>query len=65
MIATDEKYLKIITDALAVCADYRPKFGHGRKGGLSLEQFQPDFSLHGLMSLRKSCILNIFLPLMV
>jgi hypothetical protein len=39
---------------LAVCADYRPKFGHGRKGGLSLEQFQqlyesdPFYSWFGL-----------------
>jgi hypothetical protein len=56
MAASDEKYLKIITDALAVCADYRPKFGHGRKGGLSLEQFQrlyesdPFYSWFGLSS---------------
>jgi hypothetical protein len=56
MGASDEKYLTIITDALAVCADYRPKFGHGRKGGLSLEQFQrlyesdPFYSWFGLSS---------------
>jgi hypothetical protein len=56
MAASDEKYLKIITDALAVCADYRPMFGHGRKGGLSLEQFQrlyesdPFYSWFGLSS---------------
>jgi hypothetical protein len=56
MSASDEKYLKIITDALAVCANYRPMFGHGRKGGLSLEQFQrlyesdPFYSWFGLSS---------------
>jgi len=56
MGASDEKYLKIITDALAVCADYRPKFGHGRKAGLSLDEFQrlyeadPFYSWFGLGS---------------
>jgi len=56
MGASDEKYLRIITGALAVCADYRPKFGQGRKGGLSLEQFQqlyesdPFYSWFGLSS---------------
>jgi hypothetical protein len=53
---TDEKYLKIVTDALAVCTDYRPRFGRGRKGGFSLEQFQqmyesdPFYSWFGLSS---------------
>jgi hypothetical protein len=56
MPVNDEKYLRIITDALAVCADYRPRFGHGRKGGLSLTQFQdlydadPFYSWFGLSS---------------
>jgi hypothetical protein len=40
MTANDNKYLRILLDALGVCADYQPKFGHGRKGGLSLAQFQ-------------------------
>ena len=40
MLATDEKYLKLITDAVAVCANYRPKFGQGRKAGLTLAEFQ-------------------------
>jgi len=40
MPPTDEKYLKLITDAVAVCAEYRPKFGQGRKAGLTLAQFQ-------------------------
>ncbi|MCL5945379.1 MAG: hypothetical protein M1472_00815 [Planctomycetes bacterium] len=38
--ATDEKYLKIITDALSVCLPYRPKFGQGKQSGLSLTEFQ-------------------------
>lgn len=37
---SDEKYLKFITDAVAVCADYRPKFGQGREAGFSLVEFQ-------------------------
>ena len=40
MPSSDEKYLKIITDAVAVCAKYRPKFGQGRKAGLTLAEFQ-------------------------
>jgi len=40
MIAHDQKYLKLITDAVAVCADYRPKFGQGREAGLTLKEFQ-------------------------
>jgi hypothetical protein len=56
MSASDDRYLRIITEALAVCADYRPKFGHGRKEGLSLAQFQrlyesdPFYSWFGLSS---------------
>jgi len=40
MPTADEKYLKLITDAVAVCADYRPKFGQGRQAGLTLGEFQ-------------------------
>lgn len=40
MPESDEKYLKLITDAVAVCADYRPKFGQGRQAGLTLAEFQ-------------------------
>jgi hypothetical protein len=56
MPTNDAKYLKIITDALAVCANYRPKFGQGREGGLSLQDFQklyeadPFYSWFGLSS---------------
>ena len=42
MNGTDEQYMQIILDAIRVCAQYRPKFGQGAKGGggLTLEQFQ-------------------------
>lgn len=52
----DERYLKIIEDALSVCAKYHPKFGHGGKRGYSLEEFQslyaadPFYSWFGLGS---------------
>lgn len=56
MSDNDAKYLKIIMDALAVCGNYRPKFGRGREGGLTLAQFQevynadPFYSWFGLSS---------------
>lgn len=56
IVEADEKYLKVIMDALSVCAEYRPKFGRGRKGGLSLKEFQhlyegdPFYSWFGLSS---------------
>lgn len=37
----DERYFRLVADALRVCAAYKPMFGRGRKGGgLTLEQFQ-------------------------
>jgi hypothetical protein len=36
----DQHYLRLLVDPLRVCAAYKPMFGHGRKGGLTLEQFQ-------------------------
>ena len=38
----DEKYLRIILDAIRVCGQYKPKFGQGSdsREGLTLEQFQ-------------------------
>lgn len=54
--SADEKYLKIITDALSVCLQYRPKFGQGKPSGLSLNEFQslynadPFYSWFGLGS---------------
>lgn len=35
----DQKYLGMLLQAVKVCADYRPNFGQGRKGGLSLNEF--------------------------
>jgi len=36
----DEKYFKLIAGALRVCANYKPMFGKGRKGGMTLKQFR-------------------------
>jgi hypothetical protein len=38
--STDEEYFQLIAQALRVCAAYKPKFGKGRKEGLTLQQFQ-------------------------
>ncbi|RJX29735.1 MAG: hypothetical protein C4525_14120 [Desulfarculus sp.] len=40
MEENDAKYLEIILGPVRVCANYRPKFGQGQRGGLTLEQFQ-------------------------
>jgi len=36
----DDEYFELVAKALRVCAAYRPKFGKGKKAGLTLEQFQ-------------------------
>ena len=36
----DERYFRLIQQALAVCQNYRPKFGQGSKAGLTLDDFQ-------------------------
>lgn len=36
----DERYLNIVLNPIRVCANYKPKFGHARAGGYSLEKFQ-------------------------
>lgn len=36
----DDAYLDIIRSALRVCLNYKPKFGHGKVGGFTLESFQ-------------------------
>ena len=36
----DERYFRLIQQALAVCKNYRPKFGQGSKAGLTLDDFQ-------------------------
>ncbi|MGH8547053.1 MAG: hypothetical protein ACRERU_00305 [Methylococcales bacterium] len=52
----DEQYLALIIDAIKVCASYRPKLGHGQKGGFSLSDFRamygadPFYSWFGLDS---------------
>lgn len=51
----DQQYLKIVTDPIRVCLNYKPKFGQGA-AGLTLEQFQemhqrdPFYSWFGLDS---------------
>ncbi len=36
----DEQYLSLIRDALRVCLNYKPAFGHGKGDGITLERFQ-------------------------
>lgn len=36
----DEEYFEIMAGALGVCAEYKPMFGQGRTGGLTLKQFR-------------------------
>ena len=36
----DERYFQLIHRALSVCKNYRPKFGQGRKAGLTLDEFR-------------------------
>ena len=36
----DAQYLEIILDYVRVCMQYKPKFGRGRRDGLTLEEFQ-------------------------
>ncbi len=41
MKQSDAEYIKLVLDPIKVCAQYKPKFGRGAKGGgLTLEQFQ-------------------------
>lgn len=53
---SDEAYLRLILDALAVCHQYRPKFGKGRRSGYTLDEFRamyqadPFYSWFGLDS---------------
>jgi len=37
---SDGAYLELIRGALRVCLNYKPAFGRGREGGVTLEQFQ-------------------------
>ncbi|MGC8551998.1 MAG: hypothetical protein ACP5O7_03935 [Phycisphaerae bacterium] len=36
----DSDYLEIIRSSLRICLDYKPAFGQGRHGGITLNQFQ-------------------------
>ena len=36
----DERYFQLLAQAVQACATYKPMFGQGRKGGLTVEQFQ-------------------------
>ena len=55
-MTNDDKYLEIVSDALRVCSQYNPKFGRGKKGGYTLDEFQdlyqsdPFYSWFGLDS---------------
>ncbi|MCZ7627278.1 MAG: hypothetical protein M5R38_17295 [Candidatus Methylomirabilis sp.] len=40
MLSKDEEYFQLIAKAIQVCATYKPKFGKGKKAGLTLGQFQ-------------------------
>lgn len=40
MSDNDARYLQIVLEPIRVSAQYKPKFGQGNKGGLSLEDFQ-------------------------
>jgi len=51
---SDTEYLELITGAIRVCADYRPRFGHGRAAGFTVAEFRelyqadPFYSWFGL-----------------
>ena len=36
----DAQYLEVILDCVRVCKQYKPKFGRGRRAGLTLQEFQ-------------------------
>lgn len=40
MTTRDDDYLGIFVECVRSCAAYRPKFGQGRKGGLTLAEFR-------------------------
>lgn len=52
----DQAYLELLLKAIHICADYRPNFGQGRRGGLTIAQFtqlygaDPFYSWFGLDS---------------
>ncbi|MCK6533067.1 MAG: hypothetical protein L6Q84_08855 [Polyangiaceae bacterium] len=38
--ARDDRYFKLFVGPIRLCAQYKPKFGKGRKAGLSIDQFR-------------------------
>ena len=46
----DERYRSLLLDALRVSADYRPRFGLGRRRGVTLEEFTAQYSADPLYS---------------
>ena len=46
----DARYRSLILDAMRVSADYRPRFGFGRRHGVSLEEFKASYSADPLYS---------------
>lgn len=47
---TDARYADILLDALRVSADYLPKFGLGRRGGVSFDEFETIYGADPLYS---------------
>lgn len=43
-VHNDDLYLKILLDRIRVCRNYKPKFGQGQRGGLSLAEFKELYS---------------------
>ena len=46
----DERYRSLILDALRISANYRPRFGLGRRRGVTLEEFTAQYSADPLYS---------------
>ena len=40
MSAAEERYLGIVLEAIRVCGNYKPKFGHAKEGGFDLKGFE-------------------------
>src|SRR5579872_2382874 len=43
-MSQDDEYLQLLLKAIQTSANYRPKFGQGRKGGWTLDQFTQVYS---------------------
>jgi hypothetical protein len=40
----EERYFQLLATAIGACAQYKPMFGKGRKGGFTLDQFRQLYS---------------------